>query len=113
MDRRRYPWLLTSVVVVAACLGVVGAVGCGSQRESLSDCREDETGYVIRDLTGGVDCEEASAILGLLGSAEHGVQPIQERGGGVWKCRAFPSKADAPKFRCRQGPKGFVVVNSH
>lgn len=91
---------------------MVGAVGCGSQRESLSDCIEEETGYVIRHLTGGVGCEEASGILGLLGSAEHGVQSVKEVGGGVWKCRAFLTRKDAPKFRCRQGPKGFVILNT-
>jgi len=103
----------STVIAVVACLGMMGIAGCGSQRESLSDCMEEETGYIIHIESGRVNCEEASILLGLLGAAEHGVQTIEERGGRVWKCRAFPEKPNAPKYRCWNGSKRFVVLSGN
>jgi hypothetical protein len=84
--------------------------GCGEGgRESLTDCKESETGYVIDLENTDVDCERASIILGLIGSAEHGVQKIREASGKSWMCRAFPERARAVKYICRQGKQHFSV----
>jgi hypothetical protein len=84
--------------------------GCGGdERESLTDCEEAETGYVIRLESSGLDCEQASIILGLIGAAEHGTQEIKEPGGGVWACEAFPNRPKAVKYVCRRRSQRFSV----
>jgi len=84
--------------------------GCGEgSRESLSDCRESETGYVLAMEDSGLDCEQGSIILGLIGSAKHGVQKIGEPNGESWMCEAFPERAGAVKYICRQGERHFSV----
>ena len=99
-------------ILLAGCLGSValGSAGCGGDtRESLTDCIEAETGYVIRQETSRLNCEEASLILGLIGSAEHGTQKIENPDGGVWMCKAFPKRAGAVKYACREGRRHFSV----
>jgi hypothetical protein len=84
--------------------------GCGEgRRESLTDCKEAETGYVIDLEKSGLGCDRASIILGLIGSAEHGVQPITDAAGGMWMCEAFPERAGAIKYICRKGKQRFSV----
>lgn len=100
------------MMLVAACLGIVAldSAGCGGDtRESLTDCMEPETGYVIRRETSHLTCEQASLILGLMGSAEHGTQNIKDANGGIWVCRAFPKQAGAVKYACRKGQWHFSV----
>ena len=101
--------LVAFTVLICLCLFMLFS-GCGGgSRESLSDCEEAETGYVIDLENGGVDCEQASIILGLIGSAEHGVQKIGESNGQSWMCKAFPEQAGAVKYVCRQGRRHFSV----
>lgn len=84
--------------------------GCGEgARESLSDCEDAETGYVLVLENSGLDCERASIILGLIGSAEHGVQKIGEPDRGAWLCEAFPERPGAAKYACRKGKLHFFV----
>ena len=75
------------ICVGLAMLATVTACG-GSERESLSDCEESETGYQIKVQSSGLSCEEASIILGLMGSAEHGTQAIKGPEGAIWLCKA-------------------------
>jgi hypothetical protein len=85
-------------------------ISCGEDElESLSDCKEAETGYVLDTENSGLDCQQASIILGLIGSAEHGVQQIGEPNGESWMCKAFPERAGAVKYICRQGQRHFAV----
>jgi len=61
--------VLSIVTLLCLCLWVVLS-GCGgTDRESLTDCEEAETGYVLNVEKSGLDCGQASIILGLIGSA--------------------------------------------
>jgi len=84
--------------------------GCGgTSPESLTDCEEAETGYVLVLENSDLDCERASIILGLIGSAEHGVQKIKDSDGGAWLCEGFPERPNAVKYICRKGKRHFSV----
>lgn len=103
--------LLLLLSVVAAGFVGVSLGGCGSEEpEDFSSCTESETGYRVVKRS-GINCEDARAILGLLGSAEHGVQTIDSNR-GTWKCHAYPTVEGGSgiKYRCRSGSQHFDVV---
>src|SRR5882672_5602319 len=92
----RAPLICVAVTLLAT------TAGCGAGgRESLSDCRESETGYKIQVQNSGLSCEEVSIILGLIGSAEHGMQEIKGPEGAMWHCKAFPNEPGAVKYICK------------
>jgi hypothetical protein len=101
--------ILATFVVACVCGLCLSVSGCSGGRESLSDCEESETGYVLVLENSGLDCEHASIILGLIGSAEHGVQKIEDSEGGAWLCEGFPERSDAVKYKCRKGSRHFSV----
>ena len=106
-------WGIVPTVILVSCLCFIlltALSSCGADtRESLTDCEEAETGYVIRLEGSGLACEQASIIVGLIGAAEHGTQEIKESRGGVWACEAFPNRPGAIKYVCRRGPHHFSV----
>lgn len=98
---------LTVALAIVTMSTVLGACG-SSGTEDLTSCTETETGYRVVHRSKGMSCEKARAVLGLLGSAEHGVQTV-ESSQGAWTCHVFPTEAGEIKYRCRNGLEHFDV----